>query len=1243
MRYHQFWITFISFLGCLMAQTTVSVLSSDMEKLVIQIICEPNNPDDLAPIELLIGLPDSNLPSIITRSEKPIAHPFQVVIPTKTQWIHQQKLNDLQTGTIQVSPLSSVGLYYPSQTITIYLNGRNDSPPKLTSVHQNLLPPKVLNWSTAKNWIHPPKHVLHKIREMPKGRWIKFNIEHDGIYKIPANAIHSALDTGESLDPRNFMLFTASAMGRDRTYNLTQKITNNATIPENLIELAIMINGESDGSLDTSDEIYFYGQGPSGFDQNADQVRWHQNLYFIQSVYWLLIPDDNSIRGKRIETGKTVEDGPLSIDYGFVHSHFESDLINPHKSGLAWGNTVIKQGSSFSQEVDLGQPVSSISASGTFGMIGKESVKTRYENTKHAVQLSLNSQELSLITWSNIGLKSGDFSIAAGTLPQGSQAFQISNISDNPNSEPLFDFLTLSYAQKLIYSYPFEFFAPVTANDMTFTISGADIQIWNITDLRLPQNVPNQTQNDLTLMRVSLPPDTLQRYFVFNHDDIPSIENLSLIGIKNFYKLRDQLSGADHVIIGPETFRTPAQTLISHRGKSFYASIGDIYDEFSGGNQDPVAIRHFLQWARDNWTTKPYTVLLLGDGDYDYRNITGQSNIIIPTIEVGTFYSYASDDRLTSFNGIIPEMALGRYPARSTQEVTNFVEKIIAFETSMPPGLWKQRITLVADDPARPEKELHELTIGKSHTLYSERLSKSIPDFMEIKKLYMVNYPEVSDASGFGVIKPEATQALFDQISAGTALINFIGHGNSTQWAQEKLLIINETRNDIQSMHTEMKLPIWIAGTCNWGQFDQIGSESFAEELIRTTMDAASAIITTTRGITVSSNIYYLEKIFDAIFPNGGMTDTNLGIALQSVKTGGSDGELFHLFGDPAMKLPIPSQIIGDGKVQPDTLATLDVGTLNGTSPFVSGQGFLIFEDGPSQITKSFNFRSSKEEISYLRIGPTLFRGAFTFDEAFLSPQFRVPKDITYSDNPAKVRFSITSNTGEEAVGAVGKIQLTLGPPSNDTDGPIITFESKSGRILRSGDHLSSEKKLIIRISDPLGINLTGEKGHELLFINPTMDDKSIVTERFIYDVNSLNTGTIEYNIPSEDNQLSLVVSAWDNANNPTEAQIDLILLKSEKLDLLHVFNFPNPFAHETKFTFELTADAEISVDIYTLAGRRIKSILPVFFTIGYQQIDWNGRDDYGGMLANGVYLYKITASNGSQKINHVGRMAVFR
>ncbi|SVD58386.1 uncharacterized protein METZ01_LOCUS411240, partial [marine metagenome] len=277
------------------------------------------------------------------------------------------------------------------------------------------------------------------------------------------------------------------------------------------------------------------------------------------------------------------------------------------------------------------------------------------------------------------------------------------------------------------------------------------------------------------------------------------------------------------------------------RTNMVYVSLNQIYLEFSGGNNDPVAIRHFLQWTQENWAQKPTTVLFLGDADFDYRNITGLSNIQVPTIEVGTNYSYATDDRLVAFNGIIPEMATGRFPARSPEEVTAFVEKIISFETNTPPGIWKQRITLVADDPARPERESYELLVGKSHTNNSERLAKSIPDFIEINKLYMVDYPEVNDGSTFGVTKPLATQALFDQIYSGTAFINFIGHGNATQWAQEKLLIINENRNDILSIKANMKLPIWVAGTCNWGHFDAIGKESFAEELLRTEMDGASA------------------------------------------------------------------------------------------------------------------------------------------------------------------------------------------------------------------------------------------------------------------------------------------------------------------------------------------------------------------------------------------------------------------
>ena len=1225
------------------AQTQWRIISNNEDELVIQVTTNPKTVDDLAPMHVLIGLPDSNLPSIKIRQRESGRHSIKELKLSETKWIHQQMVNGLQTGTLQISPTSQNGTYVKDQLITIQFSAPKRANRQLSSNQIQLLAPKIINWNWAKNWITPKKAILQKMESMPEGHWIRMEVTSDGMIKITGEELLKHISSSNDFDPRSIMLFTGSAFGRDRTYDLTQKATVNGNIPENLIELPISIQGESDGNMAETDVLFFYAQGPSGFDQNMAKVEWHQNLYFNSSAYWLLIPDDSALRGKRIETGNIVPDGPLSVNYGVSYLHFETDKINPQASGLAWGNTSIREGVSITQTVDLIHPVSSTIATGSFGMIGNEKISTRYSNTKHQVSLAFSGEELADMQWSHLGLKSNSFTIPAGNLAHGSQKFQITNNSDNPNSEPLIDYFTLAYTRQLIYTSPFDFFASVTSNNMTFSITGNTLKIWNITHPAHPENIPVRTEGDQTKMRVSLPTDTHQRFVVFNLDDIPNFTNLASIGLKIWNQLRNPSNTANHIIVGPSAFSTASQPLVDHRQHTVFASLERIYGEFSGGNQDPIAIRHFLQWTQVNWSQKPATVLFMGDADYDYRNITGQSNIQVPTIQVGTNYSHATDDRLVAFNGIIPEMATGRYTARSVEEVTTFVEKIIAFETEMPKGLWKQRVTLVADDPARPEREPYDLYVGKSHTLHSERLAKSIPDFMEVKKLYMVEYPEVNDGSVFGVTKPAATQALFDQLSSGTTLINYIGHGNPSQWAQEKLLIINKSRNDVDLIKTQMKLPIWVAGTCNWGHFDALDSESFAEVLIRKEMDGASAIITTTRGITVSSNIHYLESIFGQFFQGDSVSQATLGVLLQSVKTGGRDGELFHLFGDPAMPLPIPSQLVRSAKVSPDTLATLEVGTLSGDSPFDTGDGYLVFNDGVNEKTQSFQFASKQETITYLENGPTLFRGSFTFSNGKFFPQFRVPKDITYSKNNAKLRFNISDGNNREALGYVSNIPLTLGAPSTDTEGPIIIFETQNGRMLRSGDHIPQDETLVIRLSDPLGINLTGEKGHELWIIDPATETKMNVVDQFIYDTNSLNTGTIQLPIDSEADALSLVISAWDNANNPTEIQIDLILLKSKKLDLLHVLNFPNPFTNDTQFTFEVTAPASVTINIYTLEGRRIKSFYPQQFSLGYHRIPWNGRDEFGNRLANGVYLYKMTAENDGQKINHIGRLAIYR
>lgn len=78
-----------------------------------------------------------------------------------------------------------------------------------------------------------------------------------------------------------------------------------------------------------------------------------------------------------------------------------------------------------------------------------------------------------------------------------------------------------------------------------------------------------------------------------------------------------------------------------------------------------------------------------------------------------------------------------------------------------------------------------------------------------------------------------------------------------------------------------------------------------------------------------------------------------------------------------------------------------------------------------------------------------------------------------------------------------------------------------------------------------------------------------------------------------------------------------------------NVYNYPNPFSTFTNFQFEhnmSNTEIDIIVDIYTISGKLIKSIVQTKYSSGFRvnDIGWNGRDDFDGSLARGIYLYKI-------------------
>ena len=102
----------------------------------------------------------------------------------------------------------------------------------------------------------------------------------------------------------------------------------------------------------------------------------------------------------------------------------------------------------------------------------------------------------------------------------------------------------------------------------------------------------------------------------------------------------------------------------------------------------------------------------------------------------------------------------------------------------------------------------------------------------------------------------------------------------------------------------------------------------------------------------------------------------------------------------------------------------------------------------------------------------------------------------------------------------------------------------------------------------------------------------------------------------------------------------------SNELKLLDVYNYPNPFKQNTYFTFKLTQiPDELDIKIYTVAGRLIKEIKlkPAELKFDFNHIMWEGKDNDGNIIGNGIYLYKLIAKKDGKTQNFTQKLAIVR
>ena len=122
-----------------------------------------------------------------------------------------------------------------------------------------------------------------------------------------------------------------------------------------------------------------------------------------------------------------------------------------------------------------------------------------------------------------------------------------------------------------------------------------------------------------------------------------------------------------------------------------------------------------------------------------------------------------------------------------------------------------------------------------------------------------------------------------------------------------------------------------------------------------------------------------------------------------------------------------------------------------------------------------------------------------------------------------------------------------------------------------------------------------------------------------------------------QDGTYSLIVQARDASDNSSgdlDYRISFEVITKRMIS--NVYNYPNPFSNSTSFVYTLTGSTspeQFKIQIFTVSGKVIREITqdeigPLKIGTHRTDFTWDGRDEYGDKLANGVYLYRVIANN---------------
>lgn len=396
---------------------------------------------------------------------------------------------------------------------------------------------------------------------------------------------------------------------------------------------------------------------------------------------------------------------------------------------------------------------------------------------------------------------------------------------------------------------------------------------------------------------------------------------------------------ADYIIVTHPRLREAIEPLAEFRRdrglEVMVVSVDDIYNEFHHGIIHPRAIRDFLSTAYHDWQRPaPRFVLLVGDASWDaksdspndkryadwthmprerarllknkstsYEDDALAHRDLVPTWKFASAQGHAaSDNYFVSLSGDDwePDMAIGRLPVTTPEEVAAIVTKTIDYASQPEVGPWRRRILWITNENNTFQRRSDLLATSTAESGYA---SNKI-------------YPSPEEASN-----EHHQEALLAELAEGQLLVHFLGHGGRYIWRTGPPDYRKNhdlfTLDHVEQLAPSRRLPVVLSMTCYSAPFDHPTADSIGEKFLRVADRGAVAVVAASwRNYPTPS---FSESLVRELTAPG-----TIGEAVQRAKAGESREltETYNLLGDPALEIAVPQRSIAV------SVTTLDSGQL---------------------------------------------------------------------------------------------------------------------------------------------------------------------------------------------------------------------------------------------------------------------------------------------------------------------------